>query len=802
MRITRRDFHKAAIRTAGAGLVLLYHPKILLAETIQVAFQPFAAQVTRLLAALDLIGEPLPAADLSQIHAALARKDEAAALETIQQCLDRHVLMNVLVNPESRISVSRGQAPARLIEQGWRSFLVKVTNLAADTATLKIRSPQALPVGRRSSLAITGVHDFTNGAVDSVESRKRWLAIDTWDLPPLQPTLSGLALEYRILQLYSRDRGQREASLVADAGYGEQDLGFRSTLPILFECMPANQVHLHIRDADGSPATASLLITDALQRIYPPQSKRDLPDLWFERQIYRRDGEILHLPTGQYTIEAGRGPEYLRTRTSVTVAEQTPPLAFALERWINPASFGFYSGDTHIHAAGCSHYESPTEGVTPEVMFRQVEGEALDLGDVLNWGPGFEYQKQFFRGHVEKPGDLASDVAAKSHHHDMPMPAPSSPPHATAGSATMRYDVEVSGFPSSHCGHLVLLRLKEQIYPGAATIDQWPSWNLPILRWARAQGAIIGYAHSGHGLVVPTTDLPNFLIPPFDSSGANEFLVDITHEDAVDFLSGCDTMPFVELNVWYHTLNCGFRSAFAGETDFPCITDDRVGGGRSYVQLQSPPAGDEGYSRWVEGLRRGRSYIGDGRSHVFDLALTHNGQTSTSDNISVNHAAPNQTVQVTARVCARLEPAITETTRAIQRSSPYDKPYWHLERARLGASRKVPVELIVNGISVQTIEIEADGALHPVRFDAPIPHTSWIALRIFPSVHTSPVFVTVDARPLRASKRSAKWCREAVDACWAQKSQRIRPAELAAAAAAYDHARRAYDQVIAESVHG
>ena len=31
----------------------------------------------------------------------------------------------------------------------------------------------------------------------------------------------------------------------------------------------------------------------------------------------------------------------------------------------------------------------------------------------------------------------------------------------------MRYDVEVSGFPSSHAGHVVLLGLKEQDYPGA-----------------------------------------------------------------------------------------------------------------------------------------------------------------------------------------------------------------------------------------------------------------------------------------------------------------------------------------------
>lgn len=84
-------------------------------------------------------------------------------------------------------------------------------------------------MGRRSSLAIAGVHDFTIGAVDEVEARARWLAINTFDAPPITPSLSGLELEYRILQLYSRNSGEREATLQVDAGYGEQDLGYRSS---------------------------------------------------------------------------------------------------------------------------------------------------------------------------------------------------------------------------------------------------------------------------------------------------------------------------------------------------------------------------------------------------------------------------------------------------------------------------------------------------------------------------------------------------------------------------------------------
>ena len=81
-----------------------------------------------------------------------------------------------------------------------------------------------------------------------------------------------------------------------------------------------------------------------------------------------------------------------------------------------------------------------------------------------------------------------------------------------------------------------------------------------------------------------TDELPNYEMPGFDGIGANEYVVDVTH-DAVDFISAVDTPSIWELNVWYHTLNAGFRARISGETDFPCIYDEKVGLGRSYVKL-------------------------------------------------------------------------------------------------------------------------------------------------------------------------------------------------------------------------
>jgi hypothetical protein len=780
--LSRRAFHRLVLMGLSNGLVLTTASKRLLAQESAIALQPLAAQIRRLLVALESAGEPFPPTEVAALNSAFTSISEEQGVDQIQSILDQHVLINVEINPESRVSVSRGQAKAQLVEQGWRTFLVKVRNRAGDTSVFRINCPQARPMGRVSANAIAGVHDVTNGAVDSIEARDRWAAVNTWDRAPLQPTLSGLEVEYRILQIYSRDRGQRDASLEAIAGAGGQDLGYRSTLSILFESMPSNELKFEIHDVDGRPTTASLLITDRLNRVYPAQGKRFLPDLWFEKHVYRRDGETVRLPAGQYSIAYGRGPEYLRKTISVDVQPGIGQVRMQLDRWVNPSQHGYYSGDTHIHAAGCSHYESPSEGVTPEVMFRQVQGEGLDIGDVLTWAPGYYHQKKFFSGRVHHFPDQAPVSSATS---------------ATPDAATLRYDIEVSGFPSSHCGHLVLLRLAKQDYPGTTTLDEWPSWNIPILKWAKEQGAVTGYAHSAGGLTVDSTELPNYLMPRFDSSGANEYIVDVTHDNLVDFISGCDLWPTAELNIWYHALNCGFRTSFAGETDFPCISDEHVGGGRSYVKLNARPSGNQGYDNWVNGLRLGKSYVGDGRSHIFDFSVLTEGRGSEGSEIPLHNTG---SVQVKAQVCARLEPKVTDWTENIRKASPYERPYWHLERSRIGTSRKIPVELIVNGISVNRIEIEADGILHPVQFDVPIQQSSWVALRILPSSHTNPIFVIINGKPVRASKKSAEWCRKAVDVCWEQKSQRIRPSEIQAARAAFEHARTTYDRIIRESI--
>jgi hypothetical protein len=191
---------------------------------------------------------------------------------------------------------------------------------------------------------------------------------------------------------------------------------------------------------------------------------------------------------------------------------------------------------------------------------------------------------------------------------------------------------------------------------------------------------------------------------------------------------------------------------------------------------------------------KGDSYFGDGRSHVFDFNVEGTNSGTSGDHI---HFGEPSKMRLVAQVCALLE-EISDASSKIQSASPYEKPYWHLERSRIGKTNKVLVELVVNGKAVQSVEVVADGKCRAVSFDLHFDQSSWVALRIYPSCHTNPIYVHVGGKPVRASRRSAEWCRKSVDACWQQKSLRIRPSELNAAQQAYDHARSTYDRITTE----
>ena len=820
-------------------------------DRVSVESQPLAANVRRVVTTLKMLGAPVA----DTVARSLTEAIDANDSDRIQTVLDNLVMLTVQINPEERVKVRRGPAQAVLQQFGFTPVLIKILNGSTVTKRLRIISPQAgavyagvakLSMQRQQSLELMENEN-------SNREKGRFLAVEMFTQPPMSDRLSGLEAEYAIALILSTEAGKREVTIGFDLGQGEQDLGFRGEVSVLFSIRPAHAIRLSILDDDGAPTTASLIIRDQQGHVYPPQAKRLAPDFFFQPQIYRADGETILLPPGEFLIQSGRGPEYWTREQKFTVkgdlasksdrdqdSDSSRQIKIRLERWVNPQKFGFYSGDHHIHAAGCAHYTSPTEGVVPVDMFRQVKGEGLNVGCVLTWGPCYGYQRQFF---APKPHDVSESMTI------------------------LKYDLEISGFGSQALGHVCLLNLHDQTYPGSDGTETrgWPSWTTPVMRWAKAQGGVTGYAHSASGLWVDpapatrrlltkfdrdgdgflsqdeansallpedwaATDtngdrrldeaeliasheraadrLPNLAIPEMNGVGAMEICV-TTAEGVCDFISAMDTRRIQEWNTWYHLLNCGFPLKVSGETDFPCMSSRRVGQGRVYVQLpseRSPLPSDApkhleriDFTEWCQGLAKGRSYVSDGFAHALDFRV--NG--TSPGTVDVQLSSPGK-VKLAANVCFAPETPATVAqgtdvpTAGLRLVGDTVELHGPRRNAVVRGGERL-VEIIFNGQPVAKQSVPADGQIQKLVFDVVIPHSGWIALRHFPQLHTNPVNVIVANKPIRASKASARWCEQTIELLWQNRERNIIPAERDEARLTFERAKAKYRQIADQS---
>ena len=244
--------------------------------------QPLVAATERLIEAMNYVGAPFSQADLKTLRAAMRNTDATKSIVGIQRVLDKYCVAGVKISPESRVKVAEGDAKKELVQPGWRTLLVKSSNQAGINPRLIAASPNAAPQFRRSRGAKRPKID-----ISAADVAQRFLSIEMYDKQPLKPRLSGLELEYRIIQLFSRDVGRREAKLTFNVGQGTQDIGFRNAVPVLFNSVPAVEVSLGVKDSDGKPTMAAFVVRDKFGRVYPNPARRLAPDFFFHNQIGR-----------------------------------------------------------------------------------------------------------------------------------------------------------------------------------------------------------------------------------------------------------------------------------------------------------------------------------------------------------------------------------------------------------------------------------------------------------------------------------------------------------------------------------
>ena len=396
-------------------------------------------------------------------------------------------------------------------------------------------------------------------------------------------------------------------------------------------------------------------------------------------------------------------------------------------------------------------------------MIRHILGEALSVGSVLTWGPGYYYQKQFFEG---RDNSL------------------STPDHL------MRYDLEVSGFPSSFNGHLVLLELKDQNYPGTrrprrlADVGSTDSQVGEGAGRRRRLRALRAGAWQVKGNTLPTDEMP-----PFDGIGANEYVVDVAH-DAVDFISTDRHAAVVGAE----------RLVPHAQRRVPHAHQRRD---RLPVHLRRPrrPRPQLRAARQAVVRRDGpRGFATAGPTSPTARATS---STSASTIAMSAWAAASCGCSSRARcACARssrrgstsaLMPVIRSSSRR-REAVLGSRTGAHRRRTRRGGRARRQRY----GRCHRAYRRRRQGAGSRA-FPLAIERSSWVALRILPSSHTNPIFVVVGGPAGPGVARQRRVVPQVGRSAVEPEIPQIAPRERDAAAAAYEQARAVYRQRLAET---
>jgi len=266
----------------------------------------------------------------------------------------------------------------------------------------------------------------------------------------------------------------------------------------------------------------------------------------------------------------------------------------------------------------------------------------------------------------------------------------------------LHYDLEVSHFVAARTGHLVLLGLDSLAF--SPDVFNIPQSGVPVVEWARRQPrAVVGMAH---GQFWPKDG--SFPVPPGGCCVPWEVVVHAAR-GRLDFLSmerslGEEPGTFL---LWKALQNAGFRVAITGGSDWSCLADRfHELTPRTDVIVE----GDLTYEKWLLALKSGRSAAATGVGNRLNLRVE--GRRLGEE---VQLAGP-QEVTVTIET---------------------------------GGSA-ADVEVLVNGDVATRVPVAGGVQLAQAR--VPVAKSSWIAARS-PHVVTSPVYVLVGGRPVRASSQ-------------------------------------------------
>jgi hypothetical protein len=244
---------------------------------------------------------------------------------------------------------------------------------------------------------------------------------------------------------------------------------------------------------------------------------------------------------------------------------------FSLQRWINMANMGYYSGDTHVHFLETSS------------AHLQMQAEDLHIVNLLT--SDFTYDKEIFTGKLDK-------VSTQEH--------------------LVYVGQEIRDWQLGHICFLGLKNIIEPYAPFGGQLNFMGSNNphlllSPRLKEAKEQQATSVWAHFSNlpGLESAIA-IPLGLIDALELMTYDDPIKLPSHWTPWDY-SGMSQTEFTVMrgmDLYYQYLNAGFMLPLTAGSD-KMGEEIPVGSNRHYVYLK----GEATYDNWIKGLRSGQGFI-------------------------------------------------------------------------------------------------------------------------------------------------------------------------------------------------
>ena len=410
------------------------------------------------------------------------------------------------------------------------------------------------------------------------------------------------------------------------------------------------------------------------------------------------DPFITRLPPGKYTFRVERGKDYLPAIQEVVVQDEPVQLEFRLQRWIDMAQRGWFSGDTHVHR---------TISELPNVMLAEDLNVAFPLSYWVTKSDVAPLDANGEEGHVGN-GLISVDSSHVIH------------------PVNTEYEIFSVGKKDHTLGAVMILNHRSPLPIMAPPMG-------PVRDLARQQGALFDldkHSWPWSFMLVPVMDIDLFELSNNHVWQANFGFKDWTLETSPRFMEiQRDEEGFTErgwldygFQSYYTLVNCGFRLRVSAGTASG-VHPVQLGFGRVYVHL---PDGFT-YENWVAGLNAGRSFVSTGPM----LDVRFNGQ----------HAG--HVFQETNEGEAEVR---------VKGSAESRRP---LERIEIVVNGKVD-----SIIHPENTPLPAGGFSSPIDETISGDRSYWVAVRCFEKhpenrvrfAHTNPVYVDIAGRPLRPRK--------------------------------------------------